>query len=168
MTRENRGLEVLAAELRALMARARLDAQAADQFAQLVRRLEMEAQVPGALRAASPGVAATTQLAPPLPALQTPPVDPLLLEVPYEGYTREVKADLFDSMIEISGHLAVAPDEWLTVAARDNLPRDPLVPGDTADFSTVIFRVKGSDLAAFRGNRLSLAEAREKVEVREY
>jgi hypothetical protein len=71
-------------------------------------------------------------------------------------------------MIENSGPLAVAPDEWLTVAARDNLPRDPLVPGDTADFSTVIFRVKGSDLAAFRGNRLSLAEAREKVEVREY
>ena len=59
-------------------------------------------------------------------------------------------------------------EEWLTVAARDNVPRDPLSPGDTADFSTIIFRVKGSDLAGFRAGRMTLEEARQKVEVREY
>jgi len=79
-----------------------------------------------------------------------------------------VKAALIDAMLENSGALALAPEEWLTVAARDNVPRDPLVPSDTADFSTVIFRIKGSDLAAFRAGRLALDEARQKVEVREY
>ena len=73
-----------------------------------------------------------------------------------------------DAMIENSGPLTLGPDEWLTVAARDNVPRDPLIPSDTADFSTIIFRVKGSDLTAFRAGRLTLEEARKKVEVREY
>ena len=31
--------------------------------------------------------------------------------------------------------------------------------------STVIFRVKGSDLAAFRAGRMTLEEARKKVEI---
>jgi len=43
-----------------------------------------------------------------------------------------------------------------------------LSPGDMADFSTIIFRVKGSDLAAFRAGKMTLEEARQKVEVREY
>ena len=38
--------------------------------------------------------------------------------------------------------------EHVTVAARDNVPHDPLIPGDKADFSTEIFRVKGADLGA--------------------
>ena len=33
-------------------------------------------------------------------------------------------------MIENSGPLALGADEWLTVAARDNVPRDPLIPSD--------------------------------------
>ncbi len=76
------------------------------------------------------------------------PVDPDVINDPNEGWTREVKAALIEAMLENSGPLSIAAEEWLTVAARDNLPRDPLVPGDTVDFSTVIFRVKGSDLAA--------------------
>ena len=91
---------------------------------------------------------------------------PRVLDNPAEGYTREVKAALVDAMIENSGPLTLGPEEWLTVAARDNVPRDPLIPGDTADFSTIIFRVKGSDLAAFRAGRMTLEEARQKVEVR--
>jgi hypothetical protein len=97
-----------------------------------------------------------------------PAVDARVLDNPAEGYTREVKAALVDAMIENSGPLALGPEEWLTVAARDNVPRDPLIPGDMADFSTIIFRVKGSDLAAFRAGRMTLEEARQKVEVREY
>jgi len=48
------------------------------------------------------------------------------------------------------------------------VPRDPLIPGDATDFSTIIFRMKGSDLAAFRAGKVTLEEARQKVEVREY
>ena len=71
-----------------------------------------------------------------------PTVDSRVLENPAEGYTREVKAALIDAMIEHSGPLNLGPEEWLTVAARDNVPRDPLIPGDATDFSTIIFRMK--------------------------
>ena len=53
------------------------------------------------------------------------------------------------------------------MAARDNVPRDPLIPTDTADTTSVIFRVKGSDLSAFRAGRATLEETRKKVETRE-
>ena len=94
-------------------------------------------------------------------------VDPAVVRDPNEAYTRSVKEALVDAMLESSGPLNLAPDEWLTVAARDNVPPNPLVPGDTTELNTVIFRVKGSDLAAFRAGTLSLAEARKKVESRE-
>jgi hypothetical protein len=79
-----------------------------------------------------------------------------------------VKAALVDAMIENSGPIAIGPDEWLTVAARDNVPRDPLIPTDAADTHTVIFRVKGNDLGAYRAGKMTLEEIRSKVETREY
>lgn len=165
MARADRNLQILAADLKMLIKQ--IDAQHQERFAQVIRRLDMQAQGLITLQA-SPG-SVTSQLAPSGSArTPTPSMDPRLLDDPNQAYTREVKAALIDAMIENSGPLAVGPEEWLTVAARDNLPRDPLVPGDTADFSTVIFRVKGSDLAGFRGGRLTLEEARGKIEVREY
>jgi hypothetical protein len=160
---DNRDLEMLAAELRQLIAQ--MDVRYQPQLAQVVQRLEMrvQAQAPGSPRAPGATVAAT-QVA----AAAAPQVDSRVLDNPAEGYTREVKAALIDAMIENSGPLTLGADEWLTVAARDNVPRDPLIPGDMADFSTIIFRLKGSDLAAFRAGRLTLEEVRQKVEVREY
>lgn len=90
-----------------------------------------------------------------------------VLDDPNEAYTREVKAALVDAMLESTGLIDIGPDEWLTVAARDNLPRDPLIPTDIADSGTVILSMKGSDLAAFRAGRISLDEARARMEVRE-
>jgi hypothetical protein len=72
-----------------------------------------------------------------------------------------------DAMLESSGSMNIGPDEWLTVAARDNVPEDPLVPGDATDLNTVIFKVKGSDLADFRAGRITLDEARKRVEAKE-
>jgi len=159
---DNRDLEVLAAELKQLIAQ--MDVRYQPQFAQAVRRLETRAQAqsPVALRSPSGAVPASQV------AVAPANVDSRVLENPAEGYTREVKAALIDAMIEHSGPLGLGPEEWLTVAARDNVPRDPLIPGDATDFSTIIFRLKGSDLAAFRGGRVTLEEARQKVEVREY
>ena len=91
-------------------------------------------------------------------------VDPAVVRDPNEAYTRAVKEALIDAMIESSGPLNLAPDEWLTIAARDNVPSDPLVPGDTTELNTVIFRVKGRDLLAFRAGTMTLEEARKKVE----
>ncbi len=93
--------------------------------------------------------------------------DPVITE-PDVAYTKAVRESLIDAMIENSGPMPVSADEWLTVAARDNVPRDPLMPGDTAGLNTLIFRIKGSDLAAFRAGRLSLDEARRHVLVQEH
>jgi hypothetical protein len=83
----------------------------------------------------------------------------------FEMLAREA---LIDAMIEHSGPIPVGVEEWLTVAARDNAPRDPLMPGDTAGLNTLIFRVKGVHLAAFRTGKISLDEARSQVEVQEH
>jgi hypothetical protein len=103
-----------------------------------------------------------------VPTASTPPqVDPAVVRDPNEAYTRSVKEALVDAMIESSGPLGLSPDEWLTVAARDNVPRDPLVPSDTTELKSIIFKIKGSDLAAFRTGALTIEEARKRVEARE-
>ncbi len=144
---------------------------------QALKRVELQvgpADAPAATDAASgrgaPGgptatadiggpVAATAAAAPNRP-------DSALWTNPGEVYTNEVKNALMDAMLDYTAALAVAPEEWLTVAARDNEPR--LNPGDLYDVSTIVLRIKGSDLAAFRADRLSREDARKRVEVREF
>ena len=101
-------------------------------------------------------------------AAPTVPVDPAVVEDPNGAYTREVSSAIVDAMIENSGPLPVGENEWLTVAARDNIRPDRLVPGDTSNISSIVFRVKGSDLAAFRAGRMTLEEARTRVEVKQF
>ena len=132
------------AELRTLIADQ--PARERDRFELLAQRLESRAVVPRT----SPRQA-----------------DPVITE-PDVAYTNAVRESLIDAMIENSGPMPVGPEEWLTVAARDNAPRDPLMPGDTAGLNTLIFRVKGSDLAAFRAGRMTLEEARRHVLVQEH
>jgi hypothetical protein len=160
MFRDNRETMRMAEELKALMVD--VDPRQREQLGKLVRQLEMQAQSP--MRGGGLGVGAALQSA----ATPGTPIDQGIVEDPNELYTQEVKAALVDAMIEHSGPIAIGADEWLIVAARDNVPRDPLIPTDAADFSTVTFRVKGSDLAAFRAGRMTLEEVRNKVETREY
>src|SRR5688572_12193195 len=94
-------------------------------------------------------------------------VDPAVVRDPNEAYNRAVKEALVDAMLESSGPLSLGTDEWLTVAARDNIPADPLVPGDSTDLNTVIFKIKGGDLAAFRSGQITLDEARKRVRAEE-
>ena len=144
-------------ELRAMMVN--LEGRQREQVSQLLRRLELQSQ--GLIMQAGGGQGSGALL---LPQRASDPV----VDDPETRYTQEVKGALVDAMIEYSQALTIGPEEWLTVAARDNVPRDPLIPGDKADFSTVIFRVKGSDLAAYRAGRVTPEEARKKVEIREY
>ena len=83
---------------------------------------------------------------------------------PNEQYTEAVKAALIDAMLDYGG-LPIGPDDWLIVAARDS--EGPITPGGLDDASTIVLKVKGSDLLAFRSNKLTRDEARKKVEVRE-
>jgi hypothetical protein len=161
MFRDTRETTGIINELRAMMAEA--EPRQRERLAQVVRQLEQQAQVPASQRSAGRiGAAAAVPVgggASPAPASY---------DDPEEHYTREVKAALVDAMLENSGPIALGADEWLTVAARDNVPRDPLIPTDAADTRTLIFRVKGSDLGAFRAGRMTLDEIRTKVETREF
>lgn len=79
-------------------------------------------------------------------------------------YEQEVKTALIEAMLKNSGSIALAPEEWLTVAARDSGAR--LSTNEISDFVTIQLRIKGSDLTAFRADRLSEDEAKKRVEVR--
>ena len=135
-----------------------LDPRLREQILQVVRR---DQSASGVLTAS----AATTQGPDAVVATQR---QQTTIDDPEVRYTQEVKSALVDAMIENSLPLSLGAEEWLTVAARDNVPHDPLIPGDKADFSTVIFRVKGGDLSAYRAGRITIDDVRKKVEIREY
>lgn len=89
-----------------------------------------------------------------------------LIEDPNEAYTEAVKDALINAMLDYSSKVALAPTDWLTVAARDQEGARRAL--DPYGVSTILLRVKGADLKAFHANEIGLAEARARVEVREY
>jgi len=91
----------------------------------------------------------------------TQPVDD-----PHTSYTEAVKNALIDAMLDYSLPMDLGADEWLTVAARDS--EGPLTPDEIYDASTILIRVKGSDLATFAADRSKRAEVRGRVQVREF
>jgi hypothetical protein len=86
---------------------------------------------------------------------------------PSEAYTTEVQNALMDAMLEYGGPLGIAPDEWLTVAARDNEDRR-LSPADPFEVVTITLRIRGEHLAAFAAGRIGKEEAKKRVEIREF
>ncbi|MGE5246017.1 MAG: hypothetical protein ACM3SQ_17475 [Betaproteobacteria bacterium] len=95
---------------------------------------------------------------------QGAPQDSIMSD-PDEAYRGEVRKALMDAMLDYSGPLAIGPDEWLTIAARRSDERPRLAPGDD-DAHTMIIRIHGADLAAFRAARISRDEALKRMEVR--
>ncbi len=96
-----------------------------------------------------------------------PEVDSQLLNDPRGAYIQEVQAALLDALVENSGPLVLDDDEWLTVAARDNAPSNPLMTGDP-DVKTLVLRVKGGDLNAFQAGRLTVEQVRSRVQIGEF
>lgn len=85
------------------------------------------------------------------------------------AYTDSVQSALIDAMIDYSLPMALAPDEYLTVGARDNMQRDTLAPPDPyEEVVTLLLRIKGADLAAYRAGQIDRHEARKRVELREF
>jgi hypothetical protein len=118
------------------------------------------------------GLVTPTALTPGSTASATPPpsspfVDPALLSDPDGVYTREVKNAIVETMVENSEALHIAPEEWLTVVAKDSAQPDPAVPSSQSDFHTIIFQIKGTDLADFREGRIAVDEAKKRVTIRE-
>jgi hypothetical protein len=146
---------------------ARLNGPERDSLRMLVEQLQMRLAPAEPAPAAGRGGVSAAALVAGAAGSPRPAVDPEIVENPHAVYTREVKDALIRAMLEQGPTLALSADEWLTVAARDDEPRDPLRPGDAVDYRTWMIRVKGSDLAAIRSNALSVEEARKRVEVTE-
>jgi hypothetical protein len=114
-----------------------------------------------AASAADPQVGATAVLPAPEPAQQ----DDRILENPNEAYREEVVQALADAMLDHSGALGIGDDEWLTIAARGIQDQPRLGPPDN-DAQTVMIRLRGADLAAFRANRISRDEVIKRMDRR--
>ena len=85
---------------------------------------------------------------------------------PGEEYEAQVKLALIDAMLDYGHTLEIGPDEWLTVAARDN--QENVLGGDLSETVTIVFRIRGGDLSAFRAGTIGRDDVRRKVEVKEF
>jgi hypothetical protein len=116
------------------------------------------------LAAAPRGVVRTTEstdisepIAPvPLPSLRDPNA----------AYREAIQVALIDAMLEHSRGMNIRPDEWLSVAAHRG--DSPLAPNEIVTSSTLVLRIKGSDLAIYDADRTRKEEIRKRVEVREF
>lgn len=80
-------------------------------------------------------------------------------------YVDLVTQRLMDAMVRYSTALELQPNEWFTVAAGDG---DMPLPGLLVPRSTMILRVKGSDIADYMTKRATLEEIRRKIDVRKF
>ena len=94
-----------------------------------------------------------------------PVPDDRILENPNEEYRSEVVQALADAMLDYSGPLALGADEWLTIAARGIQDRPRLGPADN-DVQTVVIRVRGADLTAFRAGQIPREEVIRRIDKR--
>ena len=92
------------------------------------------------------------------------PADPILAN-PNEAYRAAIRSSLIEAMLEHTRGLNLAPNEWLTVAARSSDDRPRLAPADP-EGQTNILSIRGSDLAAFLAGQITLEEAEKRVDVR--
>jgi hypothetical protein len=120
----------------------------------------------GAIRsadAAAPTPASSTSIA----DAPIAPVSPgLLMRDPSAAYREAIKSALIDAMLEHSRGMRIPPDEWLSVAARRG--DSPMAPNEIVTTSTLVLRIKGSDLALYDADRSRKEEIRTRVEVREF
>jgi hypothetical protein len=94
-----------------------------------------------------------------------PQPDDRILENPNETYREEVVQALADAMLDHGAPLGIGPDEWLTIAARGIQDQPHLGPPDN-DAQTVMIRLRGADLAAFRSNQISRDEVIKRMDRR--
>jgi hypothetical protein len=88
---------------------------------------------------------------------------------PNRAYTEAVQRALIDAMLDYGPVMAMQGDQWLTVAARDNERRDSLAPQDPfEEVVTVLLRIQGSDLQAFRSGKIDKDEAKRRVKIGEF
>ena len=159
------------------LVRALPDPQQREELERYLVRMQQQVAPPGPPRvaAAAPAGSVSAQAlprpaAPPGPAATAPlpAATAAVLRDPGQAYTEAVASALIDAMLENSGSLIIAPNEFLTVAARDNAQASRFLASDPSEVTTLVLRVKGSDIAEFQARRLTLEEVRKRVEVRAF
>jgi len=136
---------------------------------QALESLELQVSpAPGAANVASssastPRTVSAQASAPALPASVSN--DPILAN-PNEAYRAAIRTALIEAMLEHTRGLNLAPNEWLTVAARSSDDRPRVAPADPAEGQTNILSIRGSDLAAFLAGQITLEEAEKRVDIR--
>ena len=134
---------------------------------QALKRLELELVPAKTASSALEVLAARTSAGSAAVAADGPvaadPNDPILAN-PEDAYRAEVMQAVVDALLDYSAPLGLSADEWLTVGVRRNEVR-PRIGLDT-NAQTVVARVRGSDLGAFRSGQLTRDEAIKRVEVR--
>ena len=140
-----------------------------NQRLQQVVRLQQDLAL-GNLRPSEPrrGMVGPQSLVPSDPSrTEAKPIADTDVDDPESAYTRHVKAALIDAMLTNSQALGIRPEESLVIVARDAVPNNPQFPGDSIDSSIWVMRVKGSVLAAYQRQSITLEAARKQVEVTE-
>jgi hypothetical protein len=122
-------------------------------------------RLPNPRRATGSAASAADQPVTAASGTPAPQVEDRILENPNEAYREEVVQALADAMLDHSGPLGIGPEEWLIVAARGIQDQPRLGPPDN-DAQTVMLRVRGSDLAAFRQNQISKEEVIKRMDRR--
>ena len=111
-------------------------------------------------------MAAGISTARPAPA---PAADNAWAQDPNRAYTEAVTRALVDAMIDYSTPMSIGPDQWLTVAARDDEGRNSLAPQDPLEeVVTMIYRIKGSDLLAYRSGSIDRDAVRKRVQMSQF
>ena len=126
---------------------------------QAVARTELQPAPPGKVSPMTVDIPVVNPLAERV-TVASPATDPNLL------YTNSVKEALIDAMLNFSGGLRLGDDEWLTVAARG--ADGPPIPGQLNDVSSIVIRIKGSDLSAYLAKKLTRDEVEKRVHIREF
>jgi hypothetical protein len=135
--------------------RARLDLE------QAIKRLEIQVGFvsPGERRSGAPREVAAGVKAQAGASAAVVPTDP------DEAYTAEVRVALVEALLDHA--FSIEPHQWFTVAARGN-DRGLLSANHPYEVMTLILRIRGEDLIAFREGRISREEARGRVEAKDF
>ena len=97
------------------------------------------------------------------------PADSVWAQDPNRAYTEAVTRALVDAMIDYSTPMNIGADQWLTVAARDDEGRNSLAPQDPLEeVVTMIYRIKGSDLLAYRSGNIDRDAVRKRVQMSQF
>jgi hypothetical protein len=89
---------------------------------------------------------------------------PAVIQDPVREYRLAVRDALIDAMLDY-GQLPLKPTEELTVGAR--AADAPMPSMESSDTVTLILRITGADLALYKQGKLSRAEAKARIKIRE-